>query len=312
MKNVDKKKVGAMLGRILMLASLVFIVVRILQYNIDITVLASPGVVIGLILAALVFGISIFLTAFNFRWLVKVLSGVHANKKLVVGIYCITNLYKYIPGNVMHFIGRNRLAIETENLSHAKVAFATVTDNVFLFIAAILISIICSFDYFLSFFRQASISHTIVIIIVVVVVIVFICLVVFRKRIEKWYRDYINSLKGFRFSDIARHLGICVLRLLVLAATYVATLALLGQYITPEMAPRILGLFVLSWVIGFAVPGAPGGLGIREAILLMFMSDTLSESLLITSTIIHRVVCVLGDILAYVISLIYLKIHPDT
>jgi hypothetical protein len=107
---------------------------------------------------------------------------------------------------------------------------------------------------------------------------------------------------------MVRQFLICVLRLVLVAVAYLIVLTVLGQAVTFEMVPRIIGLFALSWMIGFVVPGAPGGLGIREAIFLMFMGDTLCETILISSVIIHRLACIFGDILAYVVALIYNKI----
>ena len=128
-----------------------------------------------------------------------------------------------------------------------------------------------------------------------------------RRRLMKWLKSTADILKRFRPATALKLLAGCCIRLLTVSLTYFSVLILLGQNITLELVPQIIGLFVLSWVIGFVMPGAPGGLGIREVILIMFLGDALSQSILLSSTIIHRVVCISGDILAYVMSLIYAK-----
>jgi len=306
----SKKKAVSWIGRLLVLGSFVFIAVKIRQYDVDFSVLTSLSVTAGLLLAALVFGVSIFLTAFNFRWLLRVLSGVSVERGIAVTVYCGSNLYKYLPGNVMHFIGRNRLAIETEELSHAQVAVATVMDNLFLCLAAVIISSLCAFDYFISFMRNINVSHLVLTAAGVIASICVLLAVFFRRGMTTSLKKFFTIMENFRLAAMLRFLGVAIMRLMVLAVTYFATLVLLGQQVTPDTAPKIIGLFVLSWVAGFIMPGAPGGLGIREAILLMFMGDTLNESILLSSTIIHRVVCVLGDLSAYGIALLYSKLKP--
>jgi len=303
----SKNKIIPLIGQLLMLTSFVFIAMKLIQYNIDFSILASPFVTAGLLLAIFVFGVNIFLAAFNFRWLIGVLSGVSVECELVVTVYCSSNMYKYLPGNVMHFIGRNRLAIETEELNHSQVALATVIDTLFLCFAAVIISAFCVFDYFMSYMRNINVSPLVLTVIYAITVICILLAIVFRSSLETWLTKYIAIIKNFKPTAMVRLLGVNALRLMVLAATYFATLMLLGQQVTSDMAPQIIGLFVLSWVIGFIIPGAPGGLGVREVIILMFMGDILDESILLSSTIIHRVVCILGDFSAYVLALMYSK-----
>jgi len=306
-KKIDKKKAVSWIGRILMLASFVLIGTRILRYDIDFSALASPFTATGLVLAALVFGVSIFLTAFNFRWLIGVLSGVSVPHKLAIPIYCSSNLYKYLPGNIMHFVGRNRLAIEVKALGHAEVAIATVTDNLFLCLAAAIIAAICVFNYSVTYLRQIQIPPYVLAIAGAALLIFTLLAVLFRRKLAKWLKKYIEIIKGFRPAAAVKLLVVSAARLLALTATYFMVLVLMGQTVTPGIVPEIIGLFVLSWVVGFLVPGAPGGLGVREAILIMFLGDTLDQNILVSSVVVHRVVCILGDMAAWGMSAIYAK-----
>jgi len=60
-------------------------------------------------------------------------------------------------------------------------------------------------------------------------------------------------------------------------------------------APTIIGLYVLSWLAGFITPGAPSGLGIREAVMLMFMGAMVYEPVLLSAIVTHRALNVVGD-----------------
>jgi hypothetical protein len=61
--------------------------------------------------------------------------------------------------------------------------------------------------------------------------------------------------------------------------------------------------FALAWVVGFVTPGAPAGLGIREALLLLLLGHsmgTANASLLILAL---RIATTLGDMLCFALGL---------
>jgi len=89
------------------------------------------------------------------------------------------------------------------------------------------------------------------------------------------------------------------------ALTFPATLLLLGQSLTPSLTTAIIGLFALSWLAGFLTPGAPSGLGIREAMMLLFLGGLVDESVLLTAIVLHRAMGVVGDVFVYGLGLVY-------
>jgi len=46
-------------------------------------------------------------------------------------------------------------------------------------------------------------------------------------------------------------------------------------------------------------PGAPAGLGVREAILLVLLSDHVGDAKILLAAIVGRAITVLGDLLFY-------------
>jgi hypothetical protein len=69
----------------------------------------------------------------------------------------------------------------------------------------------------------------------------------------------------------------------------------------PEQGFRwlVVPAYALAWLCGYVVPGASGGLGIREATLLVLLGDT-PESLL--TALLMRVVTTLGELLWFAVS----------
>jgi len=56
--------------------------------------------------------------------------------------------------------------------------------------------------------------------------------------------------------------------------------------------------FALAWTLGLVVPGAPGGLGVFEAALLLRLSSVLAEPAVLAVALSYRLVVTLADLLA--------------
>jgi len=62
--------------------------------------------------------------------------------------------------------------------------------------------------------------------------------------------------------------------------------------------PAWLAGFLLAWTAGLVVPGAPGGLGVFEAVLLLRLGWELAEAPLLAVALSYRLVATLADLLA--------------
>ena len=296
------KKIVSVVGKLLILASFVFIIRQVLRYDVDFSVLASPFVIAGLLLTALAFGAGIVFGGVNYRWLIGNVTGVSLDPRLVIRLYCISNLYKYIPGTVMFLVGRNRIALETNKVTHAQIALATVMEGVFIILATIITIVFSVHGEAVSYMRQVNIPGFVWIIIGAIVFVAVLLAVIFRRRLRTTLKEFADTMKNFSLAAKAKRLGTAILIIVVMAVTYLVTLMLLGQQVTLAMVPTIVGLYLLSWLAGFLTPGAAGGMGIREAVLLMFMGTYLSPTIVVPSAIMHRVVCIVGDVFAYGIA----------
>lgn len=78
-----------------------------------------------------------------------------------------------------------------------------------------------------------------------------------------------------------------------------AAAAVVGAALLPASASLGLfaGLFLLSWLAGFLVPVAPGGLGVREAALIALAGTQFPDASLLASVLTLRIASVFGDVL---------------
>jgi len=288
-----------------MVVALGFIVNRLITYGMDFSLLRSPWVVVGLFGVAVFEGIGVVGASLNYYALVRNVSGIRVMRPLAVLVYNIANLYKYIPGGVMYVVGRNRLAVETEGLSHGKVAFATVLEGLIVAVGALLVALVLSFEHSFSYIRQAALSPLIIALVIGVPTLIALLVYFFWDRLRHKFKEFFADVDIIKPGVIVKRLGVALVLMFFWGASFVAVITLLGQPMTLSLALTIVGLYLLSWLAGFLAPGAPSGFGIREAMLLMLMPGVVNDSVLLSAMLIHRFVTVLGDVIAYCFALIY-------
>ena len=71
-------------------------------------------------------------------------------------------------------------------------------------------------------------------------------------------------------------------------------------------------LFGVAWIAGYLVPGAPGGLGVREAVMLLLFAPMVGPGVAVGISISMRVANMLGDGLAFLCGMAHRKLYPPT
>ena len=306
-KKWNAKRIVSYIGTILMIVSLVFVARSLItawqnDEGFAISMLASPWIVGGLLGVAALEGFGIMLAGLNFRALLRNVSGVACDRALAVKVYTESNVYKYIPGGVMYVAGRNRLAVEVDELSHGKVALSTVLEGISMVIGVVVVAMVFSFNHSVTYIQTLDMLPIILLIVGVVLLIAIPVVYSLRHRIGGGLKKLFSNMEKLNWIVIVKRVGFGIVLMFSYSATFLMTLTLLGQALTFELGFAIIGLYLLAWLAGFLTPGAPSGLGIREAVMMMFLADFVDVSVLIAAMVLHRMLTVLGDLFAYVLA----------
>lgn len=78
----------------------------------------------------------------------------------------------------------------------------------------------------------------------------------------------------------------------------------------PELLVPVCGAYVLAWLAGLVTPGAPAGVGVREAVLYWLLRDVAGHADLITAIVLGRAVTVVGDLLFFLGTALARPIRP--
>ncbi len=220
-------------------------------------------------------------------WLALRLAGERAAGPLPsVAIHLSSQIGKYLPGNVAHFAARHVLSRRT-GVGHSTLIAATLTEALVLIAVA---GALCLwiFDQLLGHWGAFSFSRIgMAVVPVLALGLLTVGLVLTRRA--GW-----RASAGGAGLQSARA-GSAVL----LAVGFFALSALSFTLMTDSLHtgdwPVVLPWLAAAWLAGYVVPGAPGGLGVRELVLMLGLTPLVGEAPAALYAVAFRVVTVAGD-----------------
>lgn len=297
------KRTLKLAGSILMVVALIFIVKKIMLFDDSIWVSLKE---IHYWIVVIILFINIVQNLFCcIPWgiLVNHLTGKEITYLQLAEIHTKSSIFKYVPGNIFQYVGRNELALK-KDLSHVDVGISTVLDTVIMFGTAAIISFSIlggnTFHYF------AENSSTILLFAAVFGMIILsgFCLIYLKfekvRNVIKKYKSILSIkvyLKCFACYFFVNFIGCVNLAVVLLLA--------LGQKYPWEVFMRISGAYIFAFIVGFITPGVSGGIGVREAVMIMLTDSLLPGDVILAAMVLLRFASVISDIAAYgVIKLI--------
>lgn len=298
-----KQKILRTIGYAVTLLCFSFLARAIWRMHPDFSQIRSPAAAAALALPIVAgFAGVVFLSAGAWRWVLQFLQGGRLSYRSIADVYVRANIAKYLPGNVMHFAGRNLLAARL-GLSQLDVAFSTVTEVAVLLLTACCWAAALAFREFGDVLgRSAALlrAHR------PAAAVAAVLLAAGILALLRWLRRR-NLWGKYRRFFTGRFLVLC----LKLSGVYSLTLLLPGLFLaalyfgmfggTPDLPSvlRIVAAYTLSWVAGYIVPGAPGGIGVRESVLLIGLTPRFPSGQVLLIAILHRILSILGDAAAF-------------
>ncbi|MBL1210115.1 lysylphosphatidylglycerol synthase domain-containing protein [Geminocystis sp. GBBB08] len=255
----------------------------------------------------LMLGLSLFLniiahtfSAWVWTWILTIfhtkLQGLKAIK-----IYLITNISKYLPGNIWHFFGRVK-AIQAEGDSLALATVSVIIEPLLMAIAALLITIISASIGII------EINFSPLIFLVELIFIIIIIIGIHPKIINPILSKLAKSKGSKQSANLTKYpllplLGEVMFLLLRGLAFLLILLAFIPLKIT--LIPQVLSGFSFAWLLGLIIPGAPGGIGIFEATIIATFNQSFFPSEIVLIVIaLFRINSILAELITAAIAFI--------
>lgn len=310
MEKKGRKNLIKQAGNIIAIIAMAFIAVRLYKYRSEIHDIWNAKLLTVILLAAVVCGALVIISSRCFHLLTLAVTKKDIKASLVIPLYVKSNLYKYLPGNIMHYVGRNQIAVESE-ATHPQIVLCTMTEMGVSCIAGLSAGLLLSYSFVRDWISRHD-HRLLWLIVFAAVVVTAACtiMMITDNKLSARIRTVINCrnlalITGILLYNIANQI--------TQGLMFVFLLKVMGVAIAPEFYLSVAGVYAFAWLIGFITPGSPGGLGVREAMLSVFLSDVVSPGLISTAAILNRVITIFGDILAFAAVALYInfkkKVH---
>lgn len=214
---------------------------------------------------------------------------IHVTRTWSFRVYGVSQLAKYVPGNIFHLAGRQVIGMSAGAPS-GKLLKSMMWELGLAAVAGTLFGWLILPGLFEKFSSLMS----------VILLVVSISLIVFLLR----------RLFGV---NVAKAFG-CLLFLQAITGVIFAVLLNVITHhsgFSPQTRLLIGGSYIIAWLIGLVTPGAPAGAGVRELILLLLLKGVVQEADLLVAVVLGRVITVLGDVLFFIAAFLIPKNHKN-
>lgn len=300
-----KNKIIKGTGYIVSTLSLIFIGKSIMSMNFNIRYIKNPvSIIVIVILLSIGYAAVVYLSSYAWKMTLEFVYKGKIPFKNIINVYVKSNIGKYLPGNILHFVGRNILAGRL-GFKQFDITFCSIVEIVMLIFSSCIVSLL---------FAVGSINTTVYFVLskinLCIIFGAFICSCLF---IVVAYWLLINKsefIKKYRHLFTKKFLKL----LFKLFCIYSATLIISGTFlmlilkmisdctINIQMYMILISTYAISWVSGYIVPGSPGGIGVRESVLLLILAPIYSRDIALLASVLLRFTSISGDILGFILS----------
>ena len=301
------------LGKIVTTVALLFLCRKLWKMDVNWHSIANGRFLWIAFISTSLYIVSMFICTIPWMKLVEVFCGekdrLEKQKGIFAYVFLKSNILKYIPGNILQFVGRNEIAVRMK-LRHANVVMASITEILINTVIALSISAITILPYTVNYF----ITHLLLMArFSAFFGVLLIAFLYFFTRKGNSIQEYVSQFINFFSSPDAKR-NFLYAFLLYFISFFVNTVifTFLLKYntnmvYTSNTLRFIIGAYILSWLAGYITPGAPGGIGVREIIMISILvgSGIVEEKDIVQTSVLFRLITIIGDLIAFLAIFLY-------
>lgn len=206
-------------------------------------------------------------------------------------IYNLTQLAKYIPGSIWQFLGKIAI-LKERGIPLSDIQKILIAEHLWILVSASFLAIGILFQVDLASFHQITLKTAYLVTLSLGLIFILGAAISYRNNISRLVRFYWPS-----YSTIITLFSIWLLLGFSLWVT-------IDPFVreTPSLL-YIVSAYCFAYVIGFLVPFSPAGLGIREALLTLFLMPYIGQNEAIFLAAVNRVVYFFVEILLALLSI---------
>jgi hypothetical protein len=240
--------------------------------------------------------------------------------KTFILIYNKANLMKYLPTSALQYMGRQIFAGKI-GLNQKELALSSVLEVGSIFFASLCLGIWSGLDLIQRTIIQrihSAFASSMLTILACAIASLCIGLLLVAPELRKNATNQVvlilNTLRQRAgamtcFKILLLQMGFFLNMAITVALIYVAGL---GLNLTFSDLFHIGSGAILAWTMGFIAIGTPGGIGVREASLLLLLGPTYGQQSTMYVIIVHRLITTIGDCLGFAFAHWFASRAPST
>ncbi len=214
-------------------------------------------------------------------WQILHFLDVDVGRVWAIRTYGVSQLAKYVPGNVVHFASRQALGA-ADGLASGALAKSVIWELGLIAVGDALFGVLA----IPLLWNSVSVALSIAIFGAMSAIVIFV-------------------LRGAVSKSVSAALSWQIAFLAVSGAVFVAGLALVSpSSLAASTLPLICAAYAVAWLAGLITPGAPAGVGVRELVLIQLLKGQVAPEDLLVAVVLGRAVTVAGDSLFFLASLL--------
>lgn len=290
-----------LLAAVLTLASLYFLgSVLVSQWSEIRSLVDVPALVLFIVLSLPLYVLTALAGAI--AWTLAFRStGEHLPLATGIRVHLVSQIGKYVPGNVGHFVGRLGL-LKLKNYSVARGGVSIVLEILWMIGAAAVFSVYALFTGALSVVERANdVADWLPVLVLGLALLVPNLMILVFNHLPEALRRSLGFTGKIRRPPESVVLGCYALYFFNFVLNGLVLIA--GFYwlfgAPPSDPILVISLYSTAWLLGFLLPGAPGGIGVREAVFLLLLGGIYGQGIAAAMAIIMRIISSLGDLAAF-------------
>jgi len=311
-KRFISMKSGKIIGIALMILSIAFIAKTIAGMDIGAVKLQRPGLsILYLLIFSVIYTVSVATEGYAWNLILEFLHGDKIPYETAIQVYGKSNIAKYLPGNVLHYAGRNLMGARL-GWNHSDIIMSSILEIGLAFGSAAIFALLFAHKQFFNILQNAVHTITSSRVGIILAIFAFLALIgivwavaskaKYREKLKRFFTKKFGVLFARTFLVYAATFFIRGM-LLVLIFVFILNIA-----VTTDQILIIITASILSWMAGFITIGAPGGLGVRESVLILMLASLYGKENIVVAALLHRLVSVLGDAAAFALVLLLPKL----
>ncbi|MBU3978466.1 DUF2079 domain-containing protein [Patescibacteria group bacterium] len=217
-------------------------------------------------------------------------------------LWAISELKRYIPGNIWSILGRTILFSQKGVKKRDSGILLIIEAQIF--IISCTITSLLSIPFFLSFFLPHIPFQPFIVGIIIFTVICLSLLYIYNRN----FRKKIPFIPKFHPKNTAFLIFISTISLLFFGlGNYFAISSVI--FLHPQLLPQLMGFFCLTIMLGYLSFITPAGMGIREGILTIGLSKISGLSASAFASLFARIILIFAELIFIIISFLWTKIN---